>query len=298
MTLPHLRIWEPHPNLFAYYDGRIAGYRFDPRPNWVDEGGIGLGISSFALIDDTEAVVYDTGTTPAHGTAISNHLLGRGVRTIRIIYSHWHKDHVAGTAQILAAFPNSPIIANTRTAAHLAQNQNDLQSSRRWPPIMPLILPTETFETEKNLSLGGRQITLIHHNIHSDDASVLWLPDAQILLAGDTLEDPITYVDEPQDFAHHIADLHRLKSLNARYILPCHGAPETIAAGGYAATLIDATLTYTHWLNSLAQTPENANRTVQDVLAVHFQAGHIQWYDLYNEVHKANVAAALKVAHG
>ena len=145
MTLPHLRISQAYRGVFAYYDGRIAGYRFDPRPNWVDVGGLSLGIASFTFVEGAEAIVYDTGTTPAHGTAIAEHLKGRGVERIRIIYSHWHKDHIAGTAQILASFPNSPIIANIRTANHLTTQKSDLESTLRWPPITPLVLPTETF---------------------------------------------------------------------------------------------------------------------------------------------------------
>ncbi len=298
MTLPHLRISEPHAGLFAYYDGRVTGYRFDPRPNWVDAGGLGLGIASFTLIEGTEAIVYDTGTTPAHGVAIADHLQGQGVERIRIIYSHWHKDHIAGTAQLLAAFPNSPIIANTRTAAHLTAAKTDLESNRRWPPIKPVVLPTETFGDTLNLTLGDRQIELHTLNIHSDDASVLFLPDEKILLAGDTLEDPITYVDEPQDFAHHLADLKRLKSLGATKILPCHGSEPIIAAGGYGPTLIDAIETYTAWLHSLATNPENAAQTVREVLADHFAQDHVTWFEPYAEVHAANVKAALGVRHG
>lgn len=296
MTLPHLRISQPHKGLFAYYDGRVEGYRFDPRPNWVDEGGLGLGIASFTLIDGHEALVYDTGTTPAHGTAIAEHLKEQGVQSIRIFYSHWHRDHIAGTAQVLAAYPNSPIFANVRTAAHLIEHKTDLESGRRWPPIEPVILPTDTFDGTLKLTLGNRAIELHAFNIHSDDASVLFLPKEKVLLAGDTLEDPITYVDEPQDLALHLADLGRLKTLGAQKILPCHGAEHVIAAGGYDATLIDALETYTAWLIGLATHPENAHQPIESILADHLTQGHIKWFEPYAKVHAANVQASLKVA--
>lgn len=298
MTLPHLRISEPHTGLFAYYDGRVAGYRFDPRPNWVDGGGLGLGIASFTLIEGHEALVYDTGTTPAHGKAIADHLQAQGVDRIRIVYSHWHKDHIAGTAQILHAYPNSPIIANLRTAAHLSDHKSDLESDRRWPPIQPVVLPTDTFDGMLPLTLGGRQIELHTYNIHSDDALVLWLPKERVLLAGDTLEDPITYVDEPQDLAHHLADLKRLKTLGVGKILPCHGAEPIIATGGYDATLIDALETYTAWLIGLAVNPETADHPIHDILSDHFDQNHITWFEPYAKVHAANVQAALGGVHG
>lgn len=293
MTLPHLRISQAYRGVFAYYDGRIAGYRFDPRPNWVDEGRLSLGIASFTFVEGAEAIVYDTGTTPAHGTAIAEHLKGRGVERIRIIYSHWHKDHIAGTAQILASFPNSPIIANIRTANHLTTQKSDLESMLRWPPITPLVLPTETFDGTLKLTLGARKIELHCFNIYSDDASAMFLPSERILLAGDTVEDPITYVNEPQDFAKHIADLKRLKSLNPIKILPCHGAEPVIALGGYEASLIDATLTYTNWLQSLANTPENADQSIENALIDHFTENHITWFEPYVEVHASKVQSAL-----
>lgn len=298
MTLPHLRISEPHAGLFAYYDGRVEGYRFDPRLNWVDEGGLGLGIASFTLIEGTAALVYDTGTTPAHGTAIADHLKGQGVQSIRISYSHWQKDHIAGTAQVLEALPNSPIIANTRTAAHLKSAKSDLESNRRWPPIQPVLLPNQTFEGSLNLTLGNREIELHTFNIHSDDASVLFLPAEKILLAGDTGEDLITYVDEPQDFAHHRADLKRLKILGAPKIMPCHGAETIIAAAGSDATLIDATETYIAWLQSLAKQPEHASQPISEILADHLEHNHITWFEPYATIHAANVQAALGAQHG
>ena len=74
-----LRIFHPHPGIIAFYDGRVDGYRYDPRPNWVDDGALSLGIASYALTYQTQAIVYDTGTTLAHGTAIMAHLRSLGI---------------------------------------------------------------------------------------------------------------------------------------------------------------------------------------------------------------------------
>ena len=93
------------------------------------------------------------------------------------------------------------------------------------------------------LRLGGREIQLIELNIHSDDATVIWLPDKRILLAGDTLEDTVTYVGEPENFDRHLDDLEA-RALDPAFILPNHGDPESIAAGGYSKMLIRATQDY------------------------------------------------------
>jgi cyclase len=290
---PHLRIFQPHHGIFAYYDGRIPGYRFDPRPNWVDDGALEVGIASFALVQRHQAIVYDTGTTPAHGATIKAHLDGLGVTDTRIVYSHWHKDHVAGTAEFGAV----PVIANIRTAAHLAREQAGIEAGKEWPPIDPLILPTQVFDGAMRLTLGTWQVELVTLNIHSDDATVIWLPGPRILLAGDTLEDPITYVAEPEGFAAHLADLDRLAAFNPAHILPCHGDPDIIAAGGYGAGLIAATQTYTRFLIGLKDDPGRVTTPLHDIIGPDLDAGHIRWFAAYAEVHALNVAEALKV-HG
>jgi cyclase len=284
----HLRILQPHPGIFAYYDGRIAGYRYDARPNWVDDGALEVGVASFAIVRGDAAIVYDTGNTLAHGAAIKAHLDGLGVRYIRVVYSHWHKDHVAGTE----SFGDVPVIANVRTVRHLAEHREAIEAGTKWPPINPLILPTQTFTGQTTLMLGDLRIELMELNIHSDDATVIWLPDQRILLAGDTLEDPITYVSDPDHFAAHLVDLVRLANLNPAHILPCHGDADVIASGGYGAGLIAATQTYVGFLHSLRDHPERRDTPLFDVIGADLAEGHLQWFEAYAEVHRMNVNAA------
>ena len=95
--LSQLRIFEPHPGILAFYDGRVAGHRFAPGPNWVDDGALSLGIASYALIVGDQAIVYDSHVSVPHGRFIRDALARRGVTDIRVVLSHWHLDHVAGT---------------------------------------------------------------------------------------------------------------------------------------------------------------------------------------------------------
>jgi glyoxylase-like metal-dependent hydrolase (beta-lactamase superfamily II) len=119
------------------------------------------------------------------------------------------------------------------------------------PAIEPLIMPTRTFSGEERLDLDGTEVDLIEVNIHSDDAAVIWLPAQRLLLCGDTMEDTITYVDEPESFDAHLADLERLARLKPDRILPSHGDPEVIANGGYIPDLITATKQYIEVLKPL-----------------------------------------------
>lgn len=290
---PLLRIHEPHPGLFAYYAGRIPEDRWSDQPNWVDDGALGLGIASFALVEGDGAIIYDTHVSPAHARAIRDHLAALGVRRFTVVLSHWHLDHVAGTA----AFADCEVIANSRTLHELTTRAAAIEAGTASgpPAIAPLILPTRSFDGRLDLTLGARRVQLLTFNIHSDDATLLWLPDAGILLAGDALEDCVTYVGDPQDFPAHLADLDRLAALAPRAILPNHGAEGRIAAGGYGPGLIAATSDYIRWLLALADRPDQADRPLAEVIAAPLAAGTLEWFAGYEAVHRQNIARTLAV---
>jgi cyclase len=290
MTL-HLRVLRPAESIFAFYDGRVEGYSFADQPNWVDDGALSLGIASYALVEGNEALVYDTHISEAHARHIRATLEARGVRKFTVVLSHRHLDHVAGTA----AFADCEVIANRRTAAHLEHHKAAIEAGRlKGPPaISPLILPTRLFEGQLQLRLGGRDVRLIEANIHSDDATVIWLPTERILLAGDTLEDTVTYVAEPENFEQHLRDLERLWALDPAFILPNHGDPDVIAAGGYSKMLITATRDYVHALQLAAHDPAMRALALRDFVAPQLERGWIRYFPPYEAVHRNNVAAVL-----
>ncbi len=296
MTLTrHLRILEPAPGILAFYDGRVAGHRFAAQDNWVDDGALSLGIASYAVLSGDEALVYDTHVSVPHAERIVAELRARGVRRITVVLSHWHLDHVAGTA----AFPGAEVIANRRTLDHLRRHQAAIEdgSHHGLPVICPLVLPDRPFSGQMRLRVGTRHVTLIEANIHSDDATVLWLPDEGLLLAGDTVEDCATYVGEPQDFATHLADLDRLRALGARRVLPCHGDPDVIAGGGYGPELLEATQRYIRWLQRLEREPALRNTPLAEVIAPDLALGVLRWFAPYEGVHRQNIKRCMGLWH-
>jgi cyclase len=283
----HMRISNPHPNIYAFYDGRIEGHRFSDEPNWVDQGALSLGIASYAIVSCNEALVYDTHISLAHASLIRDHLTNLGVTKFTVIYSHWHLDHVAGTG----AFADCAVISNGKTAAHLANRRLAIEdaSLEGLPAITPLILPTLAFHDATTIQIGNIEVQLIECNIHSDDATVLWLPAQRILLAGDTLEDTVTYVGEPEYLSTHLIDLARLASLGATHILPNHGDPDIIASGGYPASLIEATSAYVTKLMAAAKDETLAAMSLQAFIAPQLGAGSLHYFAPYKEVHHNNI---------
>jgi len=289
-----LRVLRPAPGLLAFYDGRVEGYRFAPRPNWIDEGGLSLGTASFAFVAGDEALVYDTHTTPEHGRQIRAALEAEGVRHFTVLLSHWHLDHLAGNT----AFRDCEILATARTGELLIEHRAAIEEGKHEGPpgVCPLILPTRTFEERIELRVGERILEAIHVEVHSDDAAVLWDPEARLLLAGDTVEDTVTYVEEPESFDAHLRDLDRLRELDPATVIPSHGDPDVIAGGGYGPGIIGATQDYIRLLQRMPAEPELRDLPLRELLALQLEAGEVRWFEPYERVHRENVKTVLKAA--
>ena len=288
----HLRILQPHKNIYAYYDGRVPGYRFMAQDNWVDDGALSLGIASYAIVDGDEALVYDTHCSNVYARAIREHLSSIGVTKFTVLLSHWHLDHVAGTEM----FKDCAIIANQKTTDHLAKHKSAIEAGTNHglPAINPLIIPTQTFSKSMNFKLGALDLQFLEFNIHSDDATVVWIAKQGILLAGDTMEDTVTYVAEPEHLNTHLADLDHIWVLSPTHILPNHGHPEVITKGGYGKTLIRATQQYIRMLKRMATEPELRDQDLRHIIAGPLEAGWVNYFEPYESVHKTNVEMVLK----
>jgi glyoxylase-like metal-dependent hydrolase (beta-lactamase superfamily II) len=167
-----MRVLEPAPGVLGFYDGRIPGLRvYADKPNWLDDGAYELGICTYAVVDGAEALVYDTHISLNHARLIRQRLEEAGVRHICVVLSHWHDDHVAGNA----VFADCEIIANRLTAELLETNRETIETAD--PPIRPLVMPNRLFEGSLTLRIGHTEVVLQQMDIHSQDGTVLLLPD-------------------------------------------------------------------------------------------------------------------------
>jgi cyclase len=118
----------------------------------------------------------------------------------------------------------------------------------------------------------------------------LWLPERRILLAADAVEDPITLVAEPDRVRVHLRELDRLEALRPEVILPAHGDPDVIAAGGYGVGVIEATRVYLRALLA------GDRRPLDEVLAGPLRDGWIHPHPPYERVHEHNLEAVASAA--
>ena len=142
--------------------------------------------------------------------------------------------------------------------------------------------------------LGALDLQFLEFNIHSDDATVVWIAEQGVLLAGDTMEDTVTYVGEPEHMNTHLADLDHIWALTPTHILPNHGHPDVIARGGYGKTLIRATQQYIRMLKRMANEPDLRDQPLRQIISGPLEAGWVNYFEPYEAVHKSNVEMVLK----
>lgn len=282
-----MRILKPSDDIYAFYDGRRANGGSDNAGTWVEEGALSLGIASYAIVDGDEAMIYDTHVSLDRAELVRRTLEQRGVKKFTVVLSHWHLDHVAGNG----VFSDCDILASPRTRDYLLRHREAIEAGEHEgpPAINPLVMPTRAISERTSLAVGNLEVELIPVDIHSDDATVIWLPGRKVLLAGDTVEDTITYVMEPEKLDVHLTGLAQLGALGAEWVLPSHGSPERIAAGGYSDGLIHATREYVGELMRIREEPGLGNAALRDLLSGPLKANWISYFPPYERVHQTNL---------
>ena len=158
------------------------------------------------------------------------------------------------------------------------------------PAVSPLVLPTSVFEQRRELTVGELHVELIGFDIHTADGTALWLAQEGLLLAGDMLEDTVTYVSEPERLAHNLAELDRLRALRAPRIFPAHGSETVIGGEGYGEELILATQRYIADLLRVPHEPALAKLDLRAFVAASLAKGRLHYFEPYERVHRSNLA--------
>jgi len=286
MKIEELKTIEINDHILAFYAGR-DWTRIREEHNWIDDGAMKLGIATYAIYKNDKAVIYDTFADIRQARWVRNHLENMGIKHFTVVLSHWHLDHIAGNA----IFKDCNIISNALTRELLLKNKADIEKGcyHGPPEIKPLVLPNITFENKTNLYLDDLQLELRKINIHSEDATIIYIPIDKILIAGDTVEDSVTYIDEAEALVEHIKNLQQLKQLSISAILPNHGDPNVIEDGGYDKSLIDATINYITRMVSQAHDEDFLKCPLKSFLQEEIEQGWVHYYEPYEEVHIENL---------
>lgn len=198
-----------------------------------------LQVNVTLVVGDDAALLVDTLSTAGQARDLAAAARAVTPHPWIVVNTHHHFDHCFGNAT-LAADPPRPVYAHEVAAAALRERPDQLRRAayeevREERPALAaeladtvLLAPTHTVITETVLDVGGRRVVLRHpgHG-HTDADLVVHVPDADVLVAGDLVEQsgsPAFEESYPLQWPDAVADLLRLTT-PATVVVPGHGDP-------------------------------------------------------------------------
>ncbi|MEV4490437.1 MBL fold metallo-hydrolase [Micromonospora coxensis] len=198
-----------------------------------------LDINVTLVVGDGEALLVDTLSTAGQAAGLAEAARAVTGHPWTLVNTHHHFDHCFGNAT-LAGDPPRPVYAHELAAAALRDAPDRLRREayeelRGERPGLAaevagtaLLAPTHPVHTEAVLEVGGRRVVLRHPGRgHTDADLVVHVPDADVLVAGDLVEQsgPPAFEDSyPLQWPDAVAELLRLTT-SATVVVPGHGTP-------------------------------------------------------------------------
>lgn len=129
-----------------------------------------------------EAVVIDPGTEP---DAILSFLAENGLAPAAILNTHGHSDHIAGNADLKAAFPDAPLVIGVGDAPLLSDPELNLSRPFGFEVVSP---PADRLVREGDvLSFAGLTLDIWEIPGHSPGHIVYAVRDVGLVFGGDVL---------------------------------------------------------------------------------------------------------------
>ncbi|MGH3566949.1 MAG: MBL fold metallo-hydrolase [Pseudonocardia sp.] len=162
-----------------------------------------------------------------------------------VVNTHHHGDHHFGNH---AFGPAAVVIAHELARAEMAEAGLTLTSL--WPELewgaIRVRLPSVSFTDRLTLHSGQRRVELIHVGpAHTTNDVVVWLPDDEVLFAGDVLLSGATPFILMGSLRGSLDAVTMLSQLGARTVVCGHGP----VAG---PEVFEQTLAYLRWIERLA----------------------------------------------
>ncbi len=205
---------------------------------WAYAGRTGMapansyGANSGVIVGTAGALVVDTQISAKTGRQLLEDVRAVTNQPIRwVVNTHYHLDHAFGNSVFAAAGaqiiggPGAPQLLTQKGPAILAHPEGhgltaaDLEGTVITPP-------TEVVADVRQLDLGG--VTVEIRALapgHSPDNLIIWVPGDRVLFSGDLVFKGCHPFVGEGDVPGWLADLDKLAALDAKTIIPGHGAP-------------------------------------------------------------------------
>jgi glyoxylase-like metal-dependent hydrolase (beta-lactamase superfamily II) len=225
--------------------------------------------------------VFDTLDSPQAVEPVAMLLEGLAAgRRIVVVNSHHHWDHVYGNA----AFAGHDVVAH-RLCRRLVVAQMDSGSeSVPAPPPEGVPLPSIGFGDRLRFEDEDAIVNLIHTPGHTEDSIILYIPDQQVLLGGDTVEWPFPSLAQRDGRGVYTKTLRQLNQLAVRQVVPSHGP-------AMGKEIIDANQRYIEELYEAvrARKRSGARRVDIDLPVEAFVGKGVEIDATYRVMHRENV---------
>lgn len=203
-----------------------------------------MATTSTVVHDGTRALLVDPAWHAEELQAIADVLAERGLQVELGWATHAHHDHLLWHPR----FGSAPRWATPSAAAtarvHLAEVRAALE------PTLPAGLrdlagQVQAFDGAR-LPWSGPVAEVVVHQAHSPGHGALWLPEAQVLLAGDMLSDTEIPLCAETGVATYASGLERLEPYvhQAQVLVPGHGAPARAGTADSPAARLAADRAY------------------------------------------------------
>jgi glyoxylase-like metal-dependent hydrolase (beta-lactamase superfamily II) len=146
-----------------------------------------------------------------------------------LINTHWHFDHADGNEWLHSI--GAQIIAHSNTKKHLSEVQRVEDWDYNFLPSPVGAIPTDVFDTEKQLKFDGQSIALKHYEpAHTDSDISVMFSEANVLHTGDTFWNGIyPFIDYSTggsiDGTITATEATLVRVTNDTIIIPGHGKP-------------------------------------------------------------------------
>jgi glyoxylase-like metal-dependent hydrolase (beta-lactamase superfamily II) len=196
----------------------------------------GMEVDAYVVITDRHVIVLDTLLCPEDVSfmmqSVNNELRGR---SLLCIDSHADWDHAWGNCYFTGENV-APIIAHDHCFTRLQSTEAHLelldfqQLSSTFKNVF-LLPPTITFKQHFTIHDSNLTIELLHAPGHHLDQIVAWIPELRLLLAFDSVEEPLPIIEGVNCVPHMFTTLEYLITLQPLRVLCSHGkttSPEQV----------------------------------------------------------------------
>lgn len=191
-----------------------------------------LDLTTGLIVGEDSCLVVDTPGDHVQGTALADRIRQVTSHPWQVVYTHAHFDHYYGTSAFMPcdvwAHKNFSFDTDEQAKWAGKYRADGKPETAEAIAASELIAPTATFDRRAVLDLGGRTVVLHHFGpAHSFSDTVVHVPDAGVVFAGDLVEQP-GYIAESfgdGDVTQWPAALEQLLALDPAVVVPGHGSP-------------------------------------------------------------------------